>query len=101
MLLQIRSQDLLLDPYADVAAAWDISIIKRVFGFDHEWYLIDSWTTPVNIYSHLFGSLLFATLPFYAYFKTNQSYSNARLTDLVVFSTFFFGIAGGFLLSAT
>ena len=55
----------------------------------------------VNIYSHLLGSIIFAVLPVYTYDQVYQRYSSANLADVVVFSTFFFGVALCFLLSAT
>ncbi|KAF5879103.1 putative hemolysin-iii channel protein [Botrytis fragariae] len=55
----------------------------------------------VNIYSHLFGSILFATLPFSLYRQIAPRYATATIADIVVFSTFFFGVAICFLLSAT
>ncbi|CAD6440153.1 17e83670-714d-4352-be45-86355690f663 [Sclerotinia trifoliorum] len=55
----------------------------------------------INIYSHLFGSLLFATLPFILYRQIAPRYATATLADIIVFSTFFFGVAICFLLSAT
>ncbi|KAF7917715.1 uncharacterized protein EAE98_010131 [Botrytis deweyae] len=55
----------------------------------------------INIYSHLFGSILFATLPFSLYRQIAPRYATATIADIVVFSTFFFGVAICFLLSAT
>lgn len=55
----------------------------------------------VNIYSHLFGAVLFATLPFYVYSKVYPRYVSAQLGDIIVFSTFFFGVAICFFLSAS
>jgi len=55
----------------------------------------------VNIHSHLFGSILFLLLPLYAYQGVYSRYSNARAADIVVFSTFFYGVAICFFLSAT
>ncbi|ORY15640.1 hemolysin-III related-domain-containing protein, partial [Clohesyomyces aquaticus] len=55
----------------------------------------------VNIHSHLVGSLLFSTLPFIVYGKLRPRYSSASTADIAVFSTFFFGVATYFLLSAT
>ncbi|CZT07732.1 related to membrane proteins, contain hemolysin III domain [Rhynchosporium graminicola] len=55
----------------------------------------------VNIYSHLFGGILFTILPFYVYSTVYPRYSNVQLADIVVFSTFFFGVAVCFFLSAS
>ena len=57
-------------------------------------------TAVVNIYSHLFGALLFVSLPFYNYNTVYSRYGSAQLGDVVVFSTFFFGVAISFFLSA-
>ncbi|KAI9669491.1 MAG: hypothetical protein M1829_005080 [Trizodia sp. TS-e1964] len=54
----------------------------------------------VNIYSHLFGAVLFVALPFYTYSRVYPRYSSAQLGDIIVFSTFFFGVAICFFLSA-
>ncbi|KAG4034507.1 hypothetical protein MFRU_003g04670 [Monilinia fructicola] len=54
----------------------------------------------VNIYSHLLGAILFATLPFVLYRQIAPRYATAAIADIVVFSTFFFGVAICFLLSA-
>jgi adiponectin receptor len=56
---------------------------------------------PVNIYSHLIGGFLFATLPFVVYLGDQKRSALAQLSDLAVFSTFFFGVATCFFLSAT
>ncbi|KAF2466064.1 Hly-III related protein [Lindgomyces ingoldianus] len=55
----------------------------------------------VNIFSHLIGSVLFFTLPVPVYYILQPRYSTASTADLIVFSTFFFGVAICFLLSAT
>ncbi|PVH99832.1 Hly-III related protein [Periconia macrospinosa] len=55
----------------------------------------------VNIYSHLIGSALFFALPFLVYRHLRPRYSRAGTADVVVFATFFFGVATCFLLSAT
>lgn len=54
----------------------------------------------VNIYSHLVGSSLFLTLPIYTYHKVYLSYPSADWMDVLVFSTFHFGVAACFFLSA-
>lgn len=56
----------------------------------------------VNIYSHLFGAAFFSILP--AYFYTalmTTDEMKVTLADIVVFSTFFYGVAICFLLSST
>jgi hypothetical protein len=64
-----------------------------LFGAFNNWFV-------VNIYSHFFGAVLFATLPFYVYSKVYPRYTSAQLGDIIVFSTFFFGVAICFALSA-
>jgi len=54
----------------------------------------------VNIYSHLFGAFLFVTLLFIVYRELRPRYESATTADIIVFSTFFFGVAICFLLSA-
>ncbi|MCJ1312303.1 hypothetical protein MMC25_005977 [Agyrium rufum] len=56
----------------------------------------------VNIYSHLIGSTIFFVSPFYVYHElSGPRYASATWADLVVWSTFFFGVAICFALSAT
>ncbi|CAG8971203.1 hypothetical protein HYALB_00010576 [Hymenoscyphus albidus] len=55
---------------------------------------------PVNIWSHLLGGLMFATLPIFVYITILPRYDNARTGDIIVFSKFFFGVAICFFLSA-
>lgn len=55
----------------------------------------------VNIYSHLLGSVLFAVLPVYTYRELRIYYPTTQAVDILVFSTFFYGVAICFLLSAT
>ncbi|KAK0109754.1 hypothetical protein ONS95_002430 [Cadophora gregata] len=55
----------------------------------------------VNIYSHLFGSVLFLILPVILYTNVFPRYSSATRGDIVVYSTFFFGVAICFFLSAS
>lgn len=55
----------------------------------------------VNIYSHLFGAAFFSLAPFYLYQVLHVHYIRATLEDLVVFFTFFYGVAVCFLLSST
>lgn len=55
----------------------------------------------VNIYSHVFGSLLFAALPIYGYRNIFTKYESAGEKDLLVLAAFFYGVSICFLLSAT
>ena len=55
----------------------------------------------VNIYSHLLGALLFLALPGWTYWLLSSRYATATAADYVVFSTFFYGVAICFYLSAT
>ncbi|CAL8576031.1 hypothetical protein XPA_001923 [Xanthoria parietina] len=56
----------------------------------------------VNIYSHLFGAAFFSILPAYLYtaLLTPDEMKVTR-ADIIVFSTFFYGVAICFLLSST
>ena len=58
-------------------------------------------SSPVNIFSHLIGSALFFALPIPVYYSLQPRYDTATTADVVVFSTFFFGVAICFALSAT
>lgn len=55
----------------------------------------------INIYSHLIGAAFFSTAP--AYFYTTLTTDDMKVTrgDIIVFSTFFYGVAVCFLLSST
>jgi len=55
----------------------------------------------VNIWSHIFGSILFFSLPAIVFREVLPRYGTADRADIIVFSTFFFGVAICFLLSAT
>jgi adiponectin receptor len=55
----------------------------------------------INIWSHIFGSILFFTLPVFVFREILPRYGSASTADIIVFSTFFFGVAICFLLSAT
>lgn len=55
----------------------------------------------VNIFSHLIGSILFFSLPFIIYRELQPYYESATTADIVVFATFFFGVATCFALSVT
>jgi adiponectin receptor len=63
--------------------------------------LVHVHNETVNIFSHLFGALLFFTLPFIVYHEIYLRYPSASPADIAVFSTFFFGVAICFLLSST
>ena len=54
----------------------------------------------MNIYSHLIGGLLFATLLLYVYVMVYPRYAVAKQGDIFVFSTFLFGVAVCFFLLA-
>jgi adiponectin receptor len=54
---------------------------------------------PVNIFSHLIGSVLFLTLPFVAYKEVHPRHEIASTAEIVVFATFFLGVAICFALS--
>lgn len=55
----------------------------------------------VNIYSHLIGAAIFSTMPVYFYKSLHSSYLQATRAEMIVFSTFFYGVAICFLLSST
>ncbi|OAG19845.1 Hly-III related protein [Alternaria alternata] len=59
------------------------------------------WNEILNIFSHLIGSVLFFALPIPVYYSLQPRYGTATTADVVVFSTFFFGVAICFALSAT
>ncbi|KAL8675469.1 MAG: hypothetical protein Q9168_000170 [Polycauliona sp. 1 TL-2023] len=55
----------------------------------------------MNIYSHLLGAAFFSIAPAYLYQKLKPDYLRATQGDVIVFSTFFYGVAVCFLLSST
>lgn len=55
----------------------------------------------VNIYSHLAGAAFFSIAPIYYYQILIANYKRATREDIIVFSTFFYGVAICFLLSST
>ncbi|RII10835.1 hypothetical protein CUC08_Gglean006835 [Alternaria sp. MG1] len=63
--------------------------------------IISIHNETVNIFSHLIGSVLFFALPIPVYYSLQPRYGTATTADVVVFSTFFFGVAICFALSAT
>ena len=55
----------------------------------------------VNVHSHSLGAMLFFSLPYFTYKHFSPRISLIGTSDVVVFSTFFFGVATCFLLSST
>ena len=55
----------------------------------------------INIYSHVFGATLFFGLPYALYRLVPDRMAMAQMPDVVVFSTFFLGVAICFFLSCT
>lgn len=66
---------------------------------------LESWThisnETVNIYSHLFGAVLFSIILILVCLALRQHYPASYSNDTTVFAAFFFGIIICFLLSAT
>lgn len=62
--------------------------------------LLQVHNETVNIYSHLLGAVLFFGLPVLCY-RSLSLPGILDLADIIVFSTFFFGVAVCFLLSST
>lgn len=56
---------------------------------------------PVNIYTHVVGAAFFLAMPIYAYKALYLHYPQATRADIVVFSTFFYGVSICFFLSVT
>lgn len=84
------------------AVACSQSITRQVSKIEKYWGVrLTLYFISVNIHSHLVGSIVFFLLPFYAYNSVYLRQPNARVADLVVFATFFFGVAICFLLSAS
>ena len=54
----------------------------------------------VNIYSHVLGAAIFLTAPIYTYRALYLRYPLASQADVIVFSTFFYGVSICFFLSA-
>ena len=54
----------------------------------------------INIYSHIFGAALFLILPVIIYKPLHHRYSQASQADIIVSSTFFYGVSICFVLSA-
>ena len=55
----------------------------------------------VNIYSHVIGTIIFLAMPIYTYQALYFRYPLATMADIIVFSTFFYGVSTCFFLSAT
>ena len=55
----------------------------------------------VNVYSHVIGAAIFLTAPIYTYRGLYLRYPLASQADILVFSTFFYGVSICFILSAT
>ena len=55
----------------------------------------------VNIYSHLLGAVLFATLPTYVYVRVRNRHATIQIGDIFGFAAFFFGLTLCLSLSAS
>lgn len=55
----------------------------------------------INIYSHILGAMIFFFAPIYIYIFLYSRYPQVAKADVVVFSTFFYGVAICFSLSST
>lgn len=55
----------------------------------------------VSTYSHIFGAALFAGIPWWLYGEIILRYPRTTIADVIVFSTFFYGVAACLALSAT
>ncbi|KAF7854174.1 hypothetical protein EAF04_010471 [Stromatinia cepivora] len=64
--------------------------IRSIFNLHNE---------TINIYSHLFGALLFSLLPIYINHTLIPRYPGATTAEMVVFALFFIGVAICFALS--
>lgn len=54
----------------------------------------------INIYSHFLGAAVFLLAPSYTYHSLYSRNPQATVADIIVFSTFFYGVATCFLLSS-
>ncbi|KAH7083415.1 putative membrane protein [Paraphoma chrysanthemicola] len=86
-----QDNEYILSSYRSISRSYKNSI-GSIFGIHNE---------TVNIFSHLLGSALFFLLPIPVYYSLQPRYGSATTADIVVFSTFFFGVAICFALSAT
>ncbi|KAF2190190.1 HlyIII-domain-containing protein [Zopfia rhizophila CBS 207.26] len=87
----LRDNEYILSGYRAISCSY-----KRSLGS-----IILIHNETVNIFSHLLGSVLFFTLPMPVYTSLSSRYTSTSTADIIVFSTFFFGVAICFLLSAT
>lgn len=55
----------------------------------------------MNIYTHIVGAAIFLLAPIYTYRALYPRYPRATVADIIVFSTFFYGVSICFVLSAT
>ncbi|PQE09583.1 hemolysin-III channel Izh2 protein [Rutstroemia sp. NJR-2017a WRK4] len=62
--------------------------------------IISIHNETINIHTHLLGSILFFGLPIFLYTRLITRYPTATTADVLVFSTFFLGVAICFALSA-
>ncbi|KAJ5059289.1 putative membrane protein [Bipolaris maydis] len=85
-----QDNEYLLSSYRAVSQSYKRSL-KGILGIHNE---------TVNIFSHVIGSIVFFTLPVPIYCSLQPRYATATTADVVVFSTFFFGVAICFALSA-
>ncbi|KAH3919625.1 hypothetical protein HBI56_029110 [Parastagonospora nodorum] len=85
-----QDNEFILSSYRAVSQSYRRSI-GSILGIHNE---------TVNIFSHLIGSVLFLALPVPVYRSLKPRYNTATTADIVVFSTFFFGVATCFALSA-
>jgi adiponectin receptor len=88
------------NPIDNASGACLVYTTKRVSIFNPQ-KSNSSSRNEVNIFSHVLGSALFFLLPIPIYNAVWPRYATASTADLVVFSTFFFGVATCFALSAT
>ncbi|KAF2261239.1 hypothetical protein CC78DRAFT_471006, partial [Lojkania enalia] len=86
-----RDNEYILSGYRPISNSFKRSI--RTIPYVHN--------ETANILSHLFSSFLFFTLPIPVYQALQLRYVTASIADIIVFSTFFFGVATCFLLSAS
>ncbi|EUC31237.1 hypothetical protein COCCADRAFT_38652 [Bipolaris zeicola 26-R-13] len=85
-----RDNEYILSSYREVSRSYQRSL-GSILGIHNE---------TVNIFSHIIGSIIFFTLPMPIYWSLQPRYATATTADVVVFSTFFFGVAMCFALSA-
>ncbi|KAJ9610334.1 hypothetical protein H2200_005111 [Cladophialophora chaetospira] len=86
-----RDNEHILTSYRAPSNSWRGSVAS-IFALHNE---------TVNIYSHLFGALLFCLLPLYTLREVYPRQADADLWDVMVFAVFFYGVAICFFLSAS